>query len=215
MVSGASLHGAWPDTHSSGDPAGSHSPWANILAPSLPFSVPLGLGGQAQEPLSTIPCFHQPGLEHRAALRALGPGLASLLGGGGEVPTLLAASTPLPSLVLSLQTQPVPRVGLAYQGLSPPPPLQWSCCGARGPNDWNLNIYFNCTDLNPSRERCGVPFSCCVRDPAVSGAWGGAEGIAGCRPSRGKPITGLPGPSLGAVDVRRKSLYVPAWGACV
>ncbi|XP_023407498.1 tetraspanin-17 isoform X3 [Loxodonta africana] len=43
---------------------------------------------------------------------------------------------------------------------------EWSCCGARGPNDWNLNIYFNCTDLNPSRERCGVPFSCCVRDPA-------------------------------------------------
>nr|XP_019611689.1 PREDICTED: tetraspanin-17 isoform X3 [Rhinolophus sinicus] len=42
----------------------------------------------------------------------------------------------------------------------------WSCCGARGPNDWNLNIYFNCTDLNPSRERCGVPFSCCVRDPS-------------------------------------------------
>ncbi|XP_030867217.2 tetraspanin-17 isoform X1 [Gorilla gorilla gorilla] len=42
----------------------------------------------------------------------------------------------------------------------------WSCCGARGPNDWNFNIYFNCTDLNPSRERCGVPFSCCVRDPA-------------------------------------------------
>ncbi|XP_053422998.1 tetraspanin-17 isoform X2 [Nycticebus coucang] len=42
----------------------------------------------------------------------------------------------------------------------------WSCCGARGPNDWNLNIYFNCTDLNPSRERCGVPFSCCIRDPA-------------------------------------------------
>ncbi|CAF99157.1 unnamed protein product, partial [Tetraodon nigroviridis] len=42
----------------------------------------------------------------------------------------------------------------------------WSCCGAHGPDDWNLNIYFNCTDLNPSRERCGVPFSCCVKDPA-------------------------------------------------
>ncbi|XP_073710659.1 tetraspanin-17 [Misgurnus anguillicaudatus] len=42
----------------------------------------------------------------------------------------------------------------------------WSCCGAHGPNDWNLNIYFNCTDLNPSREKCGVPFSCCVKDPA-------------------------------------------------
>uniref|UniRef100_A0AAQ6AFU0 Tetraspanin n=1 Tax=Amphiprion ocellaris TaxID=80972 RepID=A0AAQ6AFU0_AMPOC len=42
----------------------------------------------------------------------------------------------------------------------------WSCCGAHGPDDWNLNIYFNCTDKNPSRERCGVPFSCCVKDPA-------------------------------------------------
>ncbi|XP_013365102.1 PREDICTED: tetraspanin-17 isoform X3 [Chinchilla lanigera] len=52
------------------------------------------------------------------------------------------------------------------RGASPAGAEQWSCCGARGPNDWNLNIYFNCTDLNPSRERCGVPFSCCVRDPA-------------------------------------------------
>uniref|UniRef100_A0A669DHK3 Tetraspanin n=3 Tax=Oreochromis TaxID=8139 RepID=A0A669DHK3_ORENI len=42
----------------------------------------------------------------------------------------------------------------------------WSCCGAHGPDDWNLNIYFNCTDRNPSRERCGVPFSCCIKDPA-------------------------------------------------
>nr|XP_020447556.1 tetraspanin-17 [Monopterus albus] len=42
----------------------------------------------------------------------------------------------------------------------------WSCCGAHGPDDWNLNMYFNCNDLNPSRERCGVPFSCCVKDPA-------------------------------------------------
>ncbi|GAA6091680.1 tetraspanin-17, partial [Tachysurus ichikawai] len=42
----------------------------------------------------------------------------------------------------------------------------WLCCGAHGPDDWNQNIYFNCTELNPSRERCGVPFSCCVKDPA-------------------------------------------------
>ncbi|XP_037595482.1 tetraspanin-17-like [Cebus imitator] len=42
----------------------------------------------------------------------------------------------------------------------------WSCYRAPGPNDWNLNIYFNFTDLNPSWEHCGVPFSCCVRDPA-------------------------------------------------
>lgn len=48
--------------------------------------------------------------------------------------------------------------------LSPP---QWECCGAFGADDWNLNIYFNCTDGNPSREKCGVPFSCCTKDPAV------------------------------------------------
>uniref|UniRef100_A0A4W5PT78 Tetraspanin n=1 Tax=Hucho hucho TaxID=62062 RepID=A0A4W5PT78_9TELE len=42
----------------------------------------------------------------------------------------------------------------------------WDCCGAFGADDWNLNIYFNCTDTNPSREKCGVPFSCCTKDPA-------------------------------------------------
>ncbi|XP_043935370.1 tetraspanin-14 [Protopterus annectens] len=40
------------------------------------------------------------------------------------------------------------------------------CCGAAGPNDWDRNEYFNCTDDNRSREQCGVPFSCCVADPA-------------------------------------------------
>ncbi|KAL7856296.1 hypothetical protein AOLI_G00199000 [Acnodon oligacanthus] len=42
----------------------------------------------------------------------------------------------------------------------------WECCGAFGPEDWNLNIYFNCTETNLSREKCGVPFSCCTKDPA-------------------------------------------------
>uniref|UniRef100_A0A8C5WCZ9 Tetraspanin n=1 Tax=Leptobrachium leishanense TaxID=445787 RepID=A0A8C5WCZ9_9ANUR len=41
------------------------------------------------------------------------------------------------------------------------------CCGAQGPDDWNLNQYFNCSADNPSRERCGVPFSCCIADPAA------------------------------------------------
>uniref|UniRef100_A0A3Q2WB76 Tetraspanin-5-like n=1 Tax=Haplochromis burtoni TaxID=8153 RepID=A0A3Q2WB76_HAPBU len=43
--------------------------------------------------------------------------------------------------------------------------IRWECCGAFGADDWNLNIYFNCTDSNPSREKCGVPFSCCTKDP--------------------------------------------------
>ncbi|XP_050815066.1 tetraspanin-14 isoform X1 [Gopherus flavomarginatus] len=40
------------------------------------------------------------------------------------------------------------------------------CCGAQGPDDWDLNIYFNCSTESKSREKCGVPFSCCVPDPA-------------------------------------------------
>lgn len=42
------------------------------------------------------------------------------------------------------------------------------CCGAQGPEDWEQNRYFSCNKSNPSRERCGVPFSCCVQDPAES-----------------------------------------------
>uniref|UniRef100_A0A3Q3N850 Tetraspanin n=1 Tax=Labrus bergylta TaxID=56723 RepID=A0A3Q3N850_9LABR len=42
------------------------------------------------------------------------------------------------------------------------------CCGAQEPNDWDLNIYFSCNDTHRSRERCGVPFSCCITDPADS-----------------------------------------------
>lgn len=42
------------------------------------------------------------------------------------------------------------------------------CCGVNGYSDWNMNVYFNCTveanRYNP--EACGVPFSCCVKDPA-------------------------------------------------
>ncbi|ESN99860.1 hypothetical protein HELRODRAFT_83813 [Helobdella robusta] len=33
------------------------------------------------------------------------------------------------------------------------------CCGVEGYDDWNWNVYFNCS--SPSREACGVPFSCC------------------------------------------------------
>ncbi|XP_030604073.1 tetraspanin-14 [Archocentrus centrarchus] len=43
-----------------------------------------------------------------------------------------------------------------------------SCCGAQSPGDWDENVYFSCNDSNRSRERCGVPFSCCVQDPADS-----------------------------------------------
>ncbi|MCL4133912.1 UNVERIFIED_CONTAM: hypothetical protein GTU68_058658, partial [Idotea baltica] len=36
------------------------------------------------------------------------------------------------------------------------------CCGIQGPNDWDRNIYFNCSsEAVGSREACGVPFSCC------------------------------------------------------
>lgn len=40
------------------------------------------------------------------------------------------------------------------------------CCGMSNMDDWNLNIYFNCS--SPGAEACGVPFSCCVPDPTAS-----------------------------------------------
>lgn len=38
----------------------------------------------------------------------------------------------------------------------------FQCCGVDGKSDWSMNIYFNCSLENPSRERCGVPYSCCM-----------------------------------------------------
>ncbi|KAG7218516.1 hypothetical protein INR49_020338 [Caranx melampygus] len=40
------------------------------------------------------------------------------------------------------------------------------CCGAQEPHDWDQNDYFSCNVTNRSREKCGVPFSCCIADPA-------------------------------------------------
>ncbi|EDV23777.1 uncharacterized protein TRIADDRAFT_57319 [Trichoplax adhaerens] len=34
------------------------------------------------------------------------------------------------------------------------------CCGGANYNDWEFNIYFNCT--SPGPESCGVPYSCCI-----------------------------------------------------
>ncbi|KAK2835085.1 hypothetical protein Q5P01_015569 [Channa striata] len=39
---------------------------------------------------------------------------------------------------------------------------KFQCCGVEGYKDWSQNIYFQCSDTNPSLEACGVPFSCCV-----------------------------------------------------
>ncbi|XP_072407527.1 tetraspanin-33 [Chiloscyllium punctatum] len=39
---------------------------------------------------------------------------------------------------------------------------KFKCCGVSDYRDWSLNVYFSCQDDNPSLERCGVPFSCCI-----------------------------------------------------
>lgn len=38
---------------------------------------------------------------------------------------------------------------------------KFQCCGVDSYKDWSKNIYFECSDTNPSLEACGVPFSCC------------------------------------------------------
>ncbi|XP_071947735.1 tetraspanin-33-like isoform X2 [Antedon mediterranea] len=39
----------------------------------------------------------------------------------------------------------------------------FECCGAASSyEDWTKNKYFNCTPSNPSLEKCGVPYSCCL-----------------------------------------------------
>ncbi|MXQ98380.1 hypothetical protein E5288_WYG007245 [Bos mutus] len=42
---------------------------------------------------------------------------------------------------------------------------EFSCCGGISYKDWSLNMYFNCSEDNPSRERCSVPYSCCLPTP--------------------------------------------------
>ncbi|KAF1407213.1 Tetraspanin-33, partial [Spheniscus magellanicus] len=56
---------------------------------------------------------------------------------------------------------------------------EFSCCGGVSYKDWSQNMYFNCTAANPSRERCSVPFSCCLRDAAEvrNSVLGGARGM--------------------------------------
>lgn len=39
------------------------------------------------------------------------------------------------------------------------------CCGVDSHNDWEMNMYFNCTSY--SSEACGVPFSCCRPTPGI------------------------------------------------
>lgn len=41
--------------------------------------------------------------------------------------------------------------------------FQFQCCGVESYKDWSHNVYFKCSDTNPSLEACGVPFSCCVQ----------------------------------------------------
>ncbi|XP_078525060.1 tetraspanin-33-like [Lissotriton helveticus] len=40
---------------------------------------------------------------------------------------------------------------------------KFECCGVTSFTDWSQNVYFACDDLNPSLERCAVPYSCCLR----------------------------------------------------
>lgn len=42
---------------------------------------------------------------------------------------------------------------------------QYECCGGTDYNDWDVNIYFNCSSSVYTVSKCGVPWSCCKKQP--------------------------------------------------
>ncbi|XP_048870940.1 tetraspanin-10 isoform X2 [Brienomyrus brachyistius] len=52
------------------------------------------------------------------------------------------------------------------------------CCGADSYQDWEVNIYYNCSA--PGARACGVPASCCV-DPLENGTVGNSQCGFGAR----------------------------------
>lgn len=87
----------------------------------------------------------------------------------GEVSPTTVGLLPVTPGVPSPLRFPPPRV----------PSPQFGCCGGVSYKDWSQNMYFNCTAANPSRERCSVPFSCCLRDASevrmAASGWGGHD----------------------------------------
>ncbi|XP_018112303.1 tetraspanin-33 isoform X1 [Xenopus laevis] len=41
---------------------------------------------------------------------------------------------------------------------------KFECCGVSNYRDWSQNLYFYCSESNPSLEKCGVPYSCCIKE---------------------------------------------------
>lgn len=40
--------------------------------------------------------------------------------------------------------------------------LQFKCCGGQEYEDWEVNMYHNCTAPGPLA--CGVPYTCCLEN---------------------------------------------------
>ncbi|XP_075898805.1 tetraspanin-33b isoform X2 [Nelusetta ayraudi] len=57
------------------------------------------------------------------------------------------------------------RDDLDLQNLMDSIQKEFKCCGWNNYTDWSWNLYFNCTQENPSYERCAVPHSCCIPIP--------------------------------------------------
>lgn len=56
------------------------------------------------------------------------------------------------------------RDDLDFQNIIDLVQQDFECCGIKGYKQWTDNEYFHCSDTNPSVERCGVPYSCCIKN---------------------------------------------------